>query len=227
MATVKYSGIKLGPGATTVKGGECEFFCEQRAPYNGIPGTANWGIATSYSLNQAIVYEGVSYNSLQNLNSGNQPDITPAFWSPVDGKDGDIWIKVPIAGFPAGGDDVDLYLKAGNTWKSISGAPIQIALTDGQAVAVDAIAVPVAAFAYASIEYTIRRGGGQGRKRQGDFKIMSDGISVQFSHAFDEIGSDVNVPLTVTASGGLIRLQYTSSNEGVAIELSYVIKGWA
>lgn len=228
MAVVKYSGIKLGPGALNSNNGTSEFFVAQRAPFNGIPGTVNWSSGTTYSINQAIVYDGVSYNSLQNGNLGNQPDISPLFWSPVDGYDGCVWIQVPVAGFPAGGSDVDILLKVSNIWVTISGNPVQIPLVDGQISTADALTIPAGPFAYATIDYTVRRGGGHGRKREGTFKILNDGISsVQYSHTFDEIGLDVNVPFTVSISGGLVHLEYTSANEGVPIEFSYTIKGWA
>lgn len=227
MANTKLSGLKLGPGATTNKNGEAEFFCEQRTPYNGTPGTANWSSGTSYSLGQAIVYGGVSYNSLQNSNLGNQPDTSPLFWSQVDGKDGDIWFQTPAAGFPAGGTDCDVFQKSGNIWASLRGKEIQIALVDGQLVTADAISIPAGIFNYANVEYTVRRGGGHGRKRQGSMKILNDGSSVQYSHDFNEIGSDVNVPFTVSVSGGFVHFEYTSANEGVPIMFGYVLKGWS
>ena len=40
-----------------------------------------WASGTNYNTNDAVSYNGTSYISLQGSNSGNEPDITPTFWS--------------------------------------------------------------------------------------------------------------------------------------------------
>lgn len=229
MATPKYKNIKFGPGAFNEKNAESEWFIEQRAPYSGVPGTVAWDIITTYSSGDAILYQGISYNSLQAANTGNQPDISPLWWSPVDGKDGDVWMEIPAAAYPIGGGDVELYLKANNTWQGVKGTPVTVALVDGQLTPAVAFEFPASTFRYAKVEYTIKRGSGHGRKRKGMFEILNDGTSPNpvYSHEYNEIGNDVNVPFIIDYSGGKVRVLYTSVLEGVVIECKYVVKGWA
>lgn len=42
---------------------------------------STWSNATQYAIGDAVFYNGSSYISLQNANTGNQPDTTPAQWS--------------------------------------------------------------------------------------------------------------------------------------------------
>lgn len=228
MALPKYRGIKLGPGSFSDLTGECELFVEARSPNNGTPGTVEWDVGSTYNIGDAVVYEGLSYNSLVGSNLGNQPDTSPSEWKPVDGKDGDIFIQVPSAGFPAGGGDVDIFLKVDTVWRALAEtSPPTVALVDGQLSEATAVELPAGIFPFAEISYTVKRGSGHSRKRKGVFTILNDGSTVEYSHEFDEIGADVNVPFSVDIAGGLIRLRYTSVLEGSAIELKYSVKGWA
>jgi len=228
MATTKYKGLKLGPGAINNKTDESEFFVSNRLPYNGTPGIAQYSSVATYGLGDAVLYQGVSYNSLQAGNTSNQPDTSPLWWSEVDGKDGDIWIKTPSAGFPTGGSDVEMYIKASNVWQGTKGTPFVVSLVDGQLTPATALEYPSSAFRYAQIDYTVKRGTGDGRKRSGTLTVLHDGSSPTpvYSHEFNEIGIDINCPFTVSYSGGNVKILYTSVNEGVALELKYVIKGW-
>ena len=144
----------------------------------------------------------------------------------TDGKDGDVWVQVPVAGFPAGGADVEMYIKSSNAWQGIKGTPVIVSLTDGQVASAVALEIPAAAFRYAKVEYTVKRS--VGRKRKGTLEILNDGSSPNptYSHEYIELGSNVNVPFTVDYSGGKVRVLYTSTLEGIAIECKYTIKGW-
>lgn len=46
----------------------------------GVAGTDPWFNLTIYGPNQTVSYNGIVYDSLQNNNKGNQPDISPTFW---------------------------------------------------------------------------------------------------------------------------------------------------
>jgi hypothetical protein len=229
MALPKYSGIKLGPGALNNQSYESQVYVEVGSPKNGTPGTVDWAIGNTYIVDAAVLYNGVSYNSLTSGNVGNQPDISPTFWSKVDGKDGDIWIQVPSAGFPSGGGDVELWLKANTVWRSVAEtSPVTVSLVDGQLTDASALEYPKSALPYALINYTVRRGSSHDRKRAGTLLILNDTSGVvTHTHTFDEIGSDVNVPFTVDLLGSKIRVRYTSAAESFPIEMRYSIKGWA
>lgn len=226
MAVTKQSSIKLGQGSLTTKNGESQIFCEQRAPVNGVPSESAWSVGTTYSLADPVRYGEFYYNSLQAGNLGNQPDISPLWWIQIDGKDGDMWIQVPAAGYPTGGSDVSFYQKKSNSWLNLAFSPLKISLVDGQLTSETAFQVLGSAFRYLEIDYTIRRGSGHGRKRAGKIVVLNDGSNVTHDHSFTEIGSDVNVPFDVDISGGNVRLRYTSVLEGSAIELAYYLKGW-
>jgi len=226
MAVTKQTSIKLGSGSLATKNGESQVFCEQRVPVNGIPTNTPWSSGSTYALAAPVRYGEFYYNSLQAGNLGQQPDITPLWWIKIDGKDGDMWIQTPVAGYPAGGSDVAFYLKMSDSWVNLAYTPLKVALTDGQLTSASAFEIPAAAFRYMVVDYTVRRGSSHGRKREGQLIILNNGSSTGHTHEFSEIGSDVFVPFTVDLSGSNVRLRYTSALEGVAIELAYLVKGW-
>ena len=227
MATPKYRDIKLGPGNFNNQDLESHIYVEAFTPRDGTPGTVNWGATTTYALNEPVLFEGQSYNSLINSNIGNQPDISPAEWGPVDGKDGDVWIQVPAAGFPTGGDDSEIYLKVNKIWRPLSFSnPITKNLVDGQLTTEVAAEYPATLFPYAVLEYTVRRGSGHNRKRSGLMIILSDSATVSYTHETNDIGADVNCPFSVSVSAGVVSLNYTSTLEAIPIELRYILRGW-
>jgi len=227
MATPKFRNIKLGPGSSNENDFECKIFVESFSPRDGTPASVQWDISTSYSTGNAVLYEGQSYNSLVSSNTGNQPDVSPTEWTPVDGKDGDIWVQVPVGGFPAGGSDSELFLKVNKTWRAITGSnPLIVTLNDNQVASETAFEYPASIFPYAAVEYTIKRGAGNSRRRKGLLIILNDGSTVSYTHEFSEIGFDVQVPLTVDLSAGKVRVRYTSANEGTAIQMRYILRGW-
>jgi hypothetical protein len=227
MALPKYSGLKLGPGAFNEKSLESQVYIEPAVPRNGTVGIIAWNTGTSYNTGAPVLYDNISYNSLTSGNVGNQPDISPSDWVQVDGKDGDIWIQVPAAGYPAGGADTEMYIKNNTVWRPFSGAnPIKVFLNDGQIAEDSAIEFPAGLFPYCELVYTVKRGAGDNIKRAGKFIILNDGGSVNYSHEFNEIGIDVLVPFSVDLSTGNVRLRYTSALQGNTIELRYNLKGW-
>ena len=227
MAIVKINGLKLGTGDINEKDFESEVFSIDRAPLDGTPATLEWSNGTTYNIGEAALFDEISYNSTTNSNTDNQPDLSPLDWVQVDGKDGDIWIQTPSAGFPAGGGDTEIYLKNLTVWRPLSGAnPKTLALVDGQLTEETAFEFPAGFLPYAAIEYTVRRGSGHGRKRKGLFQILNANADPEFTHEFLEIGSDINVHFTINYSGGKIRLRYTSVAESSPIELRFSLKGW-
>lgn len=227
MAIAKYSGLKLGPGQMNQKSFESEFFSEARAPQNGTPGTTAWVNVTVYTIGDPIIYNGLSYNSLILGNVGNQPDISPLAWYLVDGKDGDIWVQVPAAGFPSGGGDSEIWIKVATLWRPLAWTnPTTVSLVDGQLTDDVALEFPAGVLPYCVLEYTVKRGAGLSRKRTGKMVILNDGSIANQTHEFQEIGFDVQVPFTVDLFAGKVRILYTSVAEGNAIELRYAIRGW-
>lgn len=227
MALPKYSGLKLGSGAFNEKSLESQVYIEPAEPKNGAVGVVLWNIGTSYNTGDPVIYDNIGYNSLTSLNVGNQPDTSPSDWAEVDGKDGDIWIQVPAAGYPAGGGDTEIYIKNNTLWRPLSGAnPAKVFLNDGQILEDTAIEIPAGVFPYCELIYTVKRGAGDNIKRAGKFIILNDGGLVTYSHEFNEIGVDVQVPFLVDLSTGKVRLRYTSALQGNTIELRYNIKGW-
>jgi hypothetical protein len=228
MATAKYKSIKFGPGSYANKNGESEWFIEQRAPYSGIPGTVIWSVSTTYFTGDAVTYKGISYNAISG-NIGQQPDITPFVWSQVDGKDGDVWIQVPVAGFPLGGSDVEMYMKANNAWQGIKGTPTYVSLLENPLpnAPVVAFEIPAGAFRYAKIEYTVSRNNNIARQRKGTFEILNDGSNLNYSNEFVELGNDVNTYFTLNCSAGKVRVLYTNDTEGTTVDIKYTVKGWA
>lgn len=228
MALPKYRGLKLGPGNLNDKNLESEVFVEDRVPLNGKPGTVAWAIGSTYNIGDAVTYNGLSYNSLILGNVGNQPDTSPSEWQLVDGKDGDVWIQVPTAGFPAGGGDAEIWIKVNTIWRPLAWSnPLTFALNDGQITPEVAFEYPANLLPFAVIEYTVRRGGGHSRKREGRFIILNDGGSETTTHEFNEIGADVNCPFSIEFNAGKIQCKYTSTLEGTAIELRLTLRGWA
>lgn len=47
----------------------------------GLTWQGTWSSATTYALNDAILFNGTSYISIQASNLNNQPDVSPTFWN--------------------------------------------------------------------------------------------------------------------------------------------------
>lgn len=182
-----------------------------------------WSSAVTYALGNLVEYSGGVYRSLQNANTNNTPAPGSSFWETalVTVKDGDIVLVT-------NGASSDILIRNNGLWVSLANIPATVALVDGQIAPAAAITYNAATLPYAKIEYTIRRGSGHGRKREGTYYIINDGATgIQFRHAFSTIGSDVQAPFTPVISGGNIMINYTSVSEGNAIELKYTLRGWA
>ena len=227
MAIPKYRGLKLGPGALNEIDGESRFYVEPAYPENGTAATLLWDNGTPYNIGDAVVFEGEFYNSITGSNSGNQPDTSPLDWKYVDGKDGDIWLQTPVGGQPGGGPDAEIYVKVNSIWRPLSQSnPLTIPLIDGQLTPEIAVEYPADVFRYAVIDYTLKRGVGNSRKRKGTLIVLNDGSVIDHTHEYHEIGFEVQVDFTLDVSAGIAELKYTSASEGNPIELRYIIRGW-
>ena len=234
MAIQKLQGLKLGVGNLTDKDIESEIFVANFEPNSGSVSDSPYNAAATYALGQNVTYLGRYWVSLVASNLGNQPDTSPTEWEEVHGKDGDIWIKTPADGFPAGGPDVQLYIKASTEWVPLSSTnPFTAYLTDNQVAADTAFEYPLSLFPNAEITYTIRRDTipalvpSFGKYKQGKYIVLYNGIDLDWTHEFSEVGNDVGVVLTFDVSSDKIRARYTSANQSQDIEMRYIIRGWA
>lgn len=142
--------------------------------------------------------------------------------TPSDGKNGDLWIKA--------GTQAKFYQKVNGAWVDVGSnpAPTTVALVDGQLTLADAITYAATQYPFALITYTIDRGASTSRRRTGFLVINSDSGSatLQNSEEITELGADVQVTFSTTILAGVVKVQYTSINEGVALTLKYTISGW-
>ena len=183
---------------------------------------ATWSAVITYNQYNVVEYSSKIYRAKVGANLNFQPDTNPNSWETLYAlpKDGDVCIVI-------NGTGSSVTQRSNGIWSSIGGTPLKVVLVDGQLTAADALIFLGATWPFASIEYTVKRGAGHGRKRKGEFNILNDTLSaLDYDHEFMETGSDVNVPLSFTMSGGYVRLQYTSVAEGSPIELTYILKGW-
>ena len=234
MAVQKIQGLKLGSGDVTDKSVESEFFVANFGPTGGVVSNVAWASSSTYALNQNITHQGKYYNSLVAGNIGNDPETSPVQWLEVHGKDGDVWVQVPAAGFPAGGVDAQIYIKTSSYWVALSSAnPFTEYLNDNQVTETTAFSYPLSLFPMAEITYTIRRDTipalipSYGKYKEGKYIVLYNGVGVDWTHEFAEIGNDVGVLLTFDINSGNVRARYTSASQLQGIELRFVIRGWS
>lgn len=97
-----------------------------------------------------------------------------------------------------------------------------VALNDNQSS-------PAEAFIYAAlfeanfVEYLITRG--SGNREVGTLMLATDGTSVNMTQVTSQLGS-VGVALSVSIAGGVISVNYTSTNTGTAPTISYTQRRW-
>lgn len=141
----------------------------------------------------------------------------------TDGKDGDLWIRTPALGYPAGGADVGLFLKVAGVWTTVSSStPIKVALLAAQ-VGTAAVVFP-ALFAYGKIEYTITQPNfANSKSGKIVFQTDSTALGTTHSHEFQDNGVGTDISLTIVHTGAQLELQYDSTLAG---ELTYTINGW-
>jgi len=234
MAIQKLQGLKLGSGNLTDKNIESEIFVANFEPTGGTVSGTVWAASSTYAISQNVTHLGKYYTSLIAGNMGNDPETSPTEWQEVHGKDGDIWIKVPEDGFPTGGVDAQIYLKTSSFWVPLSSAnPFTEYLNDNQIAEETAFSYPLSIFPMAEITYSIRRdtipsiSPSYGKYKEGRYVVLYNGVDVDWTHEFSEVGNDVGVSLTFDVSGGNVRVRYTSQNQTQGIEMRYVIRGWA
>jgi len=216
MALQKIDVLALGRGSLTDNSQATIIFTANNT-------VSTYDNSATYSQYNVVEYNNKVYRSKINGNLGNQPDISPNQWETLynNVKDGDMALVVNGA--------LSMVLQRVNgIWTSITGLQITINLNDGQAVPADAIVFLGSSKTWAKLEYTIKRGVGEGRKRKGLMNILNDGVNtVEYDHRWNEIGLDVNANLDVIMIGGNVHVQYTSVNEGVPITMKYQIRGWS
>lgn len=215
MALQKIDTLALGRGSLTDNSNAAIIFSSNNM-------VASWSNSDTYSQYNVVEYSGRVYRSKVNSNLNLQPDTNPNSWETlyIGPKDGD-------AAFVISGANSTVILRANGVWSPLAGQPITIALTDGQVTPTTAFLFLGSTKAFAQVEYTLRRGTGQGRKRRGLYNILNDtSSSVDYDHEFNDTGLDVNVSMFWDMSGGNVRLRYTSGAEAVAIELKYILRGW-
>jgi hypothetical protein len=188
---------------------------------NNLVGT--WDSGTTYSQYNVVEFSGRVYRSKVNSNLNLQPSTNPNSWETlyIGPKDGDV-------AFVILGSSSTILQRGNGLWAPLAGQPLTVSLNDGQVVATPAFVFLGSSKAFAQMEYTVRRGTGQGRKRRGIMNILNDTVAtVEYDHEFNELGLDVNMYMTWDMSGGNARLMYTSGTEGTQLELKYVLRGWS
>lgn len=235
MALQKFERLRLGAGNIQQKDGECELFVSKNEPRNGsIAGATSYAAANSYSIGNVVIYKTEYYVSLTNGNIGNAPDTSPLQWSLINGKDGDIWIKVPdVADYRAGGSDVEMYIKNNGNWVAVTNAnPLTVILNDGVVVPTVTISYPAVLLPYAQIKYTLRRDvipavvPSYAQIQEGNMSIITDGSAANFVHDYSSNGIEIGVDFSVAVNAGNVEISYTSNAQTKDIEFRYILKGW-
>ncbi len=235
MAMQKFEHLRLGPGNIQQRDGECELFVSKSEPRNGsIVGLTPYASGNSYSIGNVVSYKTQYYASLTNLNTGNAPDVSPSQWSLINGKDGDVWIKVPnVADYRLGGSDVEMYVKNNGNWVSVTNAnPFTVILNDNQVAAAIAISYPAVLLPFATVQYTLRRDTipaalpSYAQIQEGTMTVISDGATANFTHDYSANGIDMGVDFSVDVVAGVVRISYTSTSQSKQIEFRYILKGW-
>lgn len=181
-----------------------------------------WSSGVTYAQYNVIEYSGRVYRSKVASNLANQPDISPNQWETlyIGVKDGDF-------AFIVNGANSLIMQRVAGAWTGLGDSAIQVTLVDGQASPTPAFVFIGSTKSFAKMEYTLRRGVGQGRRRKGVMNILNDNISVvERDHYFNDIGTDVNAWITVDMSGANVRVLYTSGAESIPLDMKYTLKGW-
>lgn len=235
MAMQKFEHLRLGPGNIQQRDGECELFVSKNEPRNGsIAGAISYNSGNSYSIGNVVIYKTEYYVSLTNANLGNAPDVSPLSWSLINGKDGDVWIKVPnVVDYRVGGSDVEMYLKNNGSWVSVTNAnPFTVVLLDNQPAPVICISYPASLLPFATIKYTLRRDvipavvPSYSQIQEGLLTVINDGSAANLTHEYSSNGIEIGVNFSVSVLAGTVRILYTSTLQSKKIELRYILKGW-
>lgn len=214
MAIQKTEALSLGKGSILDHSSSIVAFSSANS-------IGSWSAIPTYTENQTVEYNSAVWKCLL-ANTGSAPAIGSTYWEIIykNVKDGDIC-------FSFNGSSSGIQQRAGGVWQSYRQPGLTISLADGQASPEVAITYIGNTSYLSKLEYTIKRGSGEGRKRYGSMNIMNDGTSeLAYDHEFFEIGDDVNVWVTPVISAGIVQLQYTSGFESNPIVMSYILKGW-
>ena len=215
MATQKIDVLALGRSNLTDNSNAALIFSSNNV-------VALYDPSVTYAQYNVVEYSGRMYRSKVASNLGNTPLTSPSQWETmyIGVKDGDV-------AFVVNGAFSTVLQRVNGFWTDLSGQPATVALVDGQGSPADAFIFLATNKSFAKIEYTLRRGTDQSTKRFGVYNVANDNIStVQYDHAYNQIGADVGITVTWVLTGGNVRMQYTSALQSLPIELRYTIKGW-
>ena len=218
-------------GTAQISGVSSSVRAGSRTPFDGAFTTTAWVNATSYNIGDAVVVNGQVYNAVQahisssGVNDPESDTYNPSgigtFWKLVDGRAGDLWLK-------NSGGSSDLYIKAGDVWRPIYGAPLSIALSDNTSAT--AFSFPAAILSAATIEYSIIRGT---NRRMGEMKVINNGtVGISGAslndYAVTEIGAG-SVGVTLGAQVNVsnqVEVTYVTDSQSLSGTMKIVIKGW-
>jgi hypothetical protein len=212
MSIIKTDVLSVGPGAL-----------DSSLPIKLTSGSSVpeiWDALKAYTAYNLVEQAGDLYRARINTTAGDNPVSVPVKWEKLyeSVADGDVVILT--------NGTVDMLQRIGGVWVSMVGRAVHKTLVDGQLTFADAILAPLSTFRVLKVIATFKRGTGGSRMRRSEFAILSDGTNVETSETFAEIGSDIQVTTQVVVSGGQIRLQYTSVNEGVDLSVDYSFQGY-
>lgn len=184
---------------------------------------AIWSSSAIYQANETVEYSNTIWRSVTTNTSSTPTDTNPN-WQIIykNCKDGDVC-------FVFNGLTSNIMQRAGSVWLKYKQTSLQVnpPLIDGQITPASAITFIGSDSYFSKLEYTIKRGAGEGRKRAGAMNILNDGTNLlNYDHEFTEIGTDIQVWITPIISAGTVQIQYTSVAEGNPISMSYMLKGW-
>jgi hypothetical protein len=214
-------------GTTQVSGATSRLFASSRNPWDGsIAGATMWDVSTPYLIGNVVVYQGFHYVALTN-HTGTNPDTDTSGrtvengtdWKAIDGKDGDIWIKVS-------GASSAVLQKTNNAWNLLGSnfAGAGISLNDS-AVADTAFSFDMNIYKTAMIEYYMVAPGGV--IERGRMNIVNNGSAVNGS-VFDvqsvggSMGIDFDFQLDLLNSA--VDVNYDSDPTPTGRMLYYILR---
>jgi hypothetical protein len=183
-----------------------------------------WSSSISYAANNCVEYNGKVYRSLAGSNLNNQPDTSPASWTPIlnSVKDGDVCLVV--AGLFS-----DINIRQNGIWQTVLGVPVTVSLPNNTSGL--AVRFPLSIARAATIQYSIKNGAAN---RVGTLRYNSDGtigptgVSISDTNNVDQ-GGDVGITFDadVDGTGMYVELNYTSTDLNVSpATFQYTIQRW-
>jgi hypothetical protein len=214
MAVQKTEALSLGIGALPDH-------LRSLVVFSSAGNVSSWSSTETYTPDKTVEYSNSIWRCVTS-NFNSVPAITNANWQLVykNVKDGDICLSFD-------GISSNILQRINGIWEAYKENTITVNLVDGQTTPTPAITFIGNTSYYSKLEYTIKRGSGEVRKRAGSMNILNDGnLGLSYDHEFMEIGNDVNVWITPVINAGTVELQYTSDLENELITFTYLLKKW-